>query len=27
MFSDKVMTNNYLAMFEKVLDDDPHFRW
>jgi glycosyltransferase involved in cell wall biosynthesis len=27
MFSDKVMTNNYLAMFEKVLNDDPHFRW
>jgi glycosyltransferase involved in cell wall biosynthesis len=27
MFSDKVMTNNYLAIFEKVLDDDPHFRW
>jgi glycosyltransferase involved in cell wall biosynthesis len=28
MFSDKVMTNNYLAMFEKVLlDDDPQFRW
>jgi glycosyltransferase involved in cell wall biosynthesis len=27
MFSDKVMTNNYLAIFEKVLDDDSHFRW
>jgi glycosyltransferase involved in cell wall biosynthesis len=27
MFSDKVMTNNYLAMFEKVLDEDSHFRW
>lgn len=27
MFSDKVMTNNYLSIFEKVLDDDPQFRW
>lgn len=28
MFNDKVMTNNYLAIFEKVLlDDDPQFRW
>jgi glycosyltransferase involved in cell wall biosynthesis len=28
MFSDKVMTNNYLAIFEKVLlDDDSQFRW
>jgi glycosyltransferase involved in cell wall biosynthesis len=28
MFSDKVMTNNYLAMFEKLLDaHDPKFRW
>ncbi|MDQ4066595.1 MAG: glycosyltransferase [Thermoproteota archaeon] len=28
MFSSKVMTNNYLAIFEKVLlDDDPQFRW
>jgi glycosyltransferase involved in cell wall biosynthesis len=27
MFSDKVMTNNYLAIFEKVLHDDSQFRW
>jgi glycosyltransferase involved in cell wall biosynthesis len=27
IFSDKAMTNNYLAIFEKVLDDDPQFRW
>ena len=28
MFSDKAMTNNYLAIFEKVLlDDDPLSRW
>jgi glycosyltransferase involved in cell wall biosynthesis len=28
MFSDKVMTSNYLAIFEKVLlDHDPQFRW
>jgi glycosyltransferase involved in cell wall biosynthesis len=28
MFSNKVMTNNYLAIFEKVLlDDDPQSRW
>jgi glycosyltransferase involved in cell wall biosynthesis len=28
MFSDKVMTSNYLAIFQKVLgDDDPQFRW
>ncbi len=27
LFSDKVMTNNYLSIFEKVLDDDPQFRW
>jgi hypothetical protein len=28
MFNDKVMTNNYLAIIEKVLlDDDPQFRW
>ena len=28
MFSDKVMTSNYLAIFQKVLGDDDHqFRW
>jgi glycosyltransferase involved in cell wall biosynthesis len=27
IFSDKTMTNNYLAIFKKVLDDDPQFRW
>jgi glycosyltransferase involved in cell wall biosynthesis len=27
MFSDKAMTNNYLVIFDKVLDDDPQFRW
>jgi glycosyltransferase involved in cell wall biosynthesis len=27
MFSDKVMTNNYLSIFEKVLHDDSQFRW
>ncbi|HEY9386244.1 MAG TPA: glycosyltransferase [Nitrososphaeraceae archaeon] len=27
MFSDEVMTNNYLSIFKKVLEDDPRFRW
>jgi glycosyltransferase involved in cell wall biosynthesis len=27
MFSDKVMTNNYLAIFQRVLNDDSQFRW
>jgi glycosyltransferase involved in cell wall biosynthesis len=27
MFSDKVMTSNYLVIFEKVSDDNPQFRW
>ena len=27
MFTDEIMTNNYLSIFEKVLEDDPNFRW
>lgn len=26
-FTDEIMTNNYLDIFEKVLEDDPNFRW
>jgi hypothetical protein len=27
MFTDEIMTNNYLSIFKKVLDDDPESRW
>jgi glycosyltransferase involved in cell wall biosynthesis len=27
MFTDEIMTNNYLAIFEKVLEDDPQYLW
>jgi DNA-directed RNA polymerase subunit F len=27
MFSDEVMTNNYLQLFEKVLEEHPESRW
>jgi len=27
MFTDKIMTTNYLSIFEKVLEDDPGYRW
>lgn len=26
-FTDKVMTKNYLQIFERVIEDDPSFRW
>jgi glycosyltransferase involved in cell wall biosynthesis len=27
LFTDEIMTKNYLQIFEKVLEDDPAFRW
>jgi glycosyltransferase involved in cell wall biosynthesis len=27
MFTDEIMTNNYLSIFKKVLDDNPESRW
>jgi glycosyltransferase involved in cell wall biosynthesis len=27
MFTDKIMTTNYLSIFEKVLEDDPGYSW
>jgi glycosyltransferase involved in cell wall biosynthesis len=27
MFTDEIMTNNYLAIFEKVLEDNPQYLW
>jgi glycosyltransferase involved in cell wall biosynthesis len=27
MFSDEVMTNNYLRLFEKVLKEHPESKW
>jgi hypothetical protein len=27
MFTDEIMTNNYLSIFEKILVDNPESRW
>jgi glycosyltransferase involved in cell wall biosynthesis len=27
LFTDEIMTKNYLQIFERVMDDDPAFRW
>ena len=27
LFTDEIMTNNYLQIFERVMEDDPAFRW
>jgi glycosyltransferase involved in cell wall biosynthesis len=27
LFTDEIMTKNYLEIFEKVMEDDPAFRW
>ncbi len=26
-FTDEIMTKNYLQIFDKVIEDDPTFRW
>ncbi|HEX5977693.1 MAG TPA: hypothetical protein VFY68_10470, partial [Nitrososphaeraceae archaeon] len=27
LFTEEIMTKNYLQIFERVMDDDPAFRW